>query len=95
METFIAYEKLSKKKRKQMNVAKRRTWGDVKPITKIKASAKLYNRKKKNLTSYRYDCSDPSGFLSALMQQFNTDWPYKYILPVNPAVPPYNFPAFY
>ena len=53
MKKFIAYEKLSKKEQKELNAEKRKTWGDVKPITKVKPSAKLYNRKKKqDLTSY-------------------------------------------
>ena len=53
MAKFIAYEKLSKKEQKKLNAEKRKTWGDVKPITKVKPSAKLYNRKKKqDLTSY-------------------------------------------
>lgn len=60
MQAFVAYEKLSKKKQKQLNAAKRRTWGDVKPVTKIKASAKIYNRKKKNLMGYRDDYSSGS-----------------------------------
>ena len=47
MEKFIAYEKLSKKEQKKLNSAKRGSWGLVKPITKVKESAKIYNRKKK------------------------------------------------
>lgn len=47
MEKFIAYEKLSKKEQKKLNSAKRGSWGLVKPITKVKESAKVYNRKKK------------------------------------------------
>ena len=53
MKKFVAYEKLSKKEQKKLNAEKRKTWGDVKPFTKVKPSAKLYNRKKKqDLTSY-------------------------------------------
>lgn len=48
MEKFVSYEKLSKKKQKVLNAAKRGTWGLVKPVTKVKPSAKLYNRKKKD-----------------------------------------------
>ncbi|PWM76386.1 MAG: hypothetical protein DBY32_09605 [Phascolarctobacterium sp.] len=44
MQKFIAYNKLSKKKQKEINVQKRKTWGNIKPIIKIKPSAKLYNR---------------------------------------------------
>ena len=46
MKQFITYEKMSKKQQKLINAAKRGSWGNVKPITKVKASAKVYNRKK-------------------------------------------------
>jgi len=45
-EKFISKEKLSKKAQKELAKAKRGNWGLVKPITKIKPSAKEYNRKK-------------------------------------------------
>lgn len=52
MDRFIEYEKLSKKKQKEINNAKRGTWGNIKPVTKVKPSAKVYNRKSlKTLTS--------------------------------------------
>ena len=47
MERFVSYEKMSKKQQKIVNASKRGSWGNVKPITKVKASAKIYNRKKK------------------------------------------------
>ena len=47
MERFVAYEKLSKKKQKELNNAKRGIWGVMSPNTKVKPSAKVYNRKKK------------------------------------------------
>ena len=47
MKKFIAYEKLSKKEQKKLNAEKRKTWGDVKPVTKVKPSAKLYKCKNK------------------------------------------------
>lgn len=59
MEKFVAYEKLSKKQQKQLNTTKRKTWGDVKPITKIKPSAKLYNRKKKQDLTNLYSSLNP------------------------------------
>lgn len=48
MEKYISYEKMSKKQQKLVNASKRGSWGNVKPITKVKASAKVYNRKKQN-----------------------------------------------
>lgn len=45
-EKFISKDKLSKKAQKELAKAKRGDWGLVKPITKIKPSGKLYNRRK-------------------------------------------------
>ena len=45
MEKFISYEKMSKKQQRQVDAAKRGSWGLVKPITKVKPSGKVYNRK--------------------------------------------------
>lgn len=54
MERFVSYEKMSKKQQKIVNASKRGSWGNVKPITKVKASAKIYNRKKQNSQDYGY-----------------------------------------
>lgn len=51
MEKFIAYEKLSKKKRK-IDSRKRKTWGNLKPVTRKSTNQKIYNRKK---NQYRKD----------------------------------------
>ena len=60
MERFVSYEKMSKKQQKIVNASKR---GNVKPITKVKASAKIYNRKKKqNSGDYGYSFGS-SAFL--------------------------------
>ena len=54
MEKYISYEKMSKKQQKLVNASQRGSWGNVKPITKVKASAKVYNRKKQNAQGYGY-----------------------------------------
>ena len=46
MEKFIPYEKLSKKERRRLDLAKRQTWGDVNPVTRKPANSKAYNRTK-------------------------------------------------
>ncbi len=48
MEKFIPFEKLSKKKQKELNKAKRNTWGMTNPVTKRSENKKTYNRKKSN-----------------------------------------------
>lgn len=47
MEKLVSYEKMSKKQQKIVNTSKRGSWGNVNPITKVKISAKVYDRKKK------------------------------------------------
>ena len=44
MEKFIAYEKLSKKKQRELNAARRSTW-TINPVTRKPANPKAYNRK--------------------------------------------------
>ena len=45
MEKFIPYNKLSKKKQKELNAARRGTW-TLNPVTRKPANPKAYNRKK-------------------------------------------------
>ena len=46
MQKFIPRNKLSKKARKELDAAKRRTWEGFNPITRTVESKKVYNRKK-------------------------------------------------
>ena len=46
MEKFIPYEKLSKKEKRKMDLAKRQTWGDLNPDTRKPTNSKAYNRKR-------------------------------------------------
>ena len=46
MEKFIPYEKLSKKEKRKMDLAKRQTWGALDPVTRRPANSKAYNRNK-------------------------------------------------
>ncbi len=60
MEKFIPYEKLSKKKQRELNAKKRGTWGDLNPVTRRSENPKAYNRraaqawKKSDLCRFRF-----------------------------------------
>ena len=45
METFVPFEKLSKKKKRELNRARRGVWA-LSPVTRRPANPKAYNRKK-------------------------------------------------
>lgn len=45
MEKFISFEKLSKKKKKELNSKKRKSWNGTNPATKKAENKKRYNRK--------------------------------------------------
>ena len=45
MEKFIPYEKLSKKKQRELNAMKRGTWGSFNPVTRKPQNPKAYNRR--------------------------------------------------
>ena len=46
MEKFIPYEKLSKKEKRKLDLAKRQTWGELNPVTRKPENSKAYNRRK-------------------------------------------------
>ena len=45
MEKFVPYEKLSKKKKRELDRKRRKTWS-VNPVTRRPQNPKAYNRKK-------------------------------------------------
>ena len=46
MQKIIHHEKLSKKEKRKMDLAKRQTWGELNPVTRKPANSKAYSRKK-------------------------------------------------
>ena len=46
MEKFIPYEKLSKKKKRELDAKRRKTWGELNPVTRRPENSKAYNRRK-------------------------------------------------
>lgn len=46
MERFIPYEKLSKRKQRELDRKKRRSWGEVNPVTRKPENPRAYNRQK-------------------------------------------------
>ena len=60
MEKFIPFEKLSKKKQKELNKAKRNTWGMTNPVTRREKNPKAYDRNKlrsgKSETEFIFFC---------------------------------------
>ena len=46
MERFIPYEKLSKKKKRELDNSRRGTWGELSPVTRRAQNAKACDRNK-------------------------------------------------
>ena len=46
MKMFIPYEKLSKKEKRKADLAKRKTWGELNPVTRKPEDSKAYNRRR-------------------------------------------------
>lgn len=65
MEKFISYEKLSKRKKREIDRQKRASWNGVNPTTKKIKNAKIYNRKK---TQNRFDEYDYVSFLFLIIK---------------------------
>ena len=62
MEKFIPYEKLSKKEKRKLDLAKRQTWGELNPVTRKPVNSKAYNRNKARNWNRAYH-NPISGFL--------------------------------
>jgi hypothetical protein len=50
MKNYISKNKLSKKTKKALDIKKRLSWGEVRPMTKTVPSDKTYKRKAKTKT---------------------------------------------
>lgn len=46
-EKFVPFEKLSKKKQRELNKRQRTTWGSLDPTTRKPENSKAYNRNKR------------------------------------------------
>ena len=46
MNKYLPYEKLSKKKKRELNSKRRGSWGEISPITRKTPNPKAYKRKK-------------------------------------------------
>lgn len=46
MKKMIPYEKLSKKQQRELNNAKRVTWGTLNPVTRTPTNSRAYSRRK-------------------------------------------------
>lgn len=46
MEKFVPYEKLSKKKKRELDAKRRGSWNGINPVTRKPENSKAYNRRK-------------------------------------------------
>ena len=61
MEKFISYEKLSKKEKRKRDLAQRKTWGELNPVTRKPENSKAYQRSKAR--NWNRDDETNSGLL--------------------------------
>ena len=57
MKAFVPYEKLSKKKKREADLARRGGWGEINPVTRKPERSDAYNRRtmKKEALTARFD----------------------------------------
>ena len=60
MEKFIPYEKLSKNEKRKLDRAKRKTWGELNPVTRKPKNSKAYDRK--NAQDWKKEHSSSAHF---------------------------------
>ena len=75
MEKFVPYEKLSKKKQRELNAMKRGSWGGFNPITRKPANPKAYNRRtaqrwKDDSDFVPFFCNSPSAIRLHIIKSF-------------------------
>ena len=63
MDKFVSYEKLSKKKKRELDQKRRTTWGNLNPVTRKPTNPKAYNRQKARKWNYN-DSSNRAFCLS-------------------------------
>lgn len=54
-EKFVPKEKLSKRKKRELDLKKRGTWGEVNPVSRKVESKKRYNRQLEKAKTKEYD----------------------------------------
>lgn len=70
MERFIPYDKLSKKEKRKMDLAKRQTWGELNPVTRKPQNSKAYNRNKSRNWKREIHHETNSGTFYAFLAPF-------------------------
>ena len=66
MVKYVPLDKRSKKEQREYHSRQRRTWGDIKPVTRSVPNGKAYNRKKeKQKTGREFRNEFGAGFLFA------------------------------
>ena len=68
MEKFVPFEKLSKKKQRELNTQRRGTWGGLNPVTRKPQNSKAYNRSKARKWNRDDFPSVPCFFLCVIIQ---------------------------
>jgi hypothetical protein len=61
MEKFTQYTKMSKRKKRELDKRKRRSWGVLNPVTRKPPNPKAYDRKKARKRSRREDSGSASS----------------------------------
>lgn len=62
MDKYVPYGKLSKKKKRELNARRRKTWGSFDPVTRKPKNPKAYDRKKARKRVDKDFFSVPSWF---------------------------------
>ena len=66
MQKFIPRQKLSKRKKKELDAQKRTTWESISPVTRTVDSKKLYSRKNaRKKPAYTEEYPVHAGFFAA------------------------------
>ena len=68
MEKYTPYEKLSKKEKRKLDLARRNTWGELNPVTRKPQNSKAYNRNKSR--NWKRESEPIPGLFNILQLEF-------------------------
>ena len=71
MEKYIPYEKLSKKEKRKLDLARRNTWGELNPVTRKPQNSKAYNRKSRRTGSGSHHLQPATYFYAQITENAN------------------------
>ena len=81
METYIPYEKLSKREKRRLDNQRRTTWGGLNPVTRKPENSRAYNRSKARNRNREYHETNSGALFSLFIRLYHRP-AFRVMMPV-------------